>query len=55
VPAAKDEDDADEEMAKVSESRYSKRSAKLPRIGEDAGSVLASMSNLRKRMTSDDD
>ena len=41
--------------ARVSESRYSRKSAKLPRIGEDAGSVLSSMANLRKRMTVDDD
>ena len=30
------------------ESRYSRQSARLPRIGEGAGSVLASMAGLRK-------
>ena len=55
TPAADDDAATERVPPKVSESRYSKKSAKLPRIGEDAGSVLASMSNLRKRMTSDDD
>ena len=30
-----------------SESRYSRQSAKLPRLGESAGSVLSSMAGLR--------
>jgi hypothetical protein len=39
------------------ESRYSRQSARLPRIGEDAGSVLASMAGLRKgnRETEEDE
>lgn len=39
------------------ESRYSRQSAKLPRIGEGAGSVLSSMAGLRKgsHVEEDDD
>jgi hypothetical protein len=37
------------------ESRYSRQSAKLPHIGESAGSVLSSMAGLRKGIHVDED
>ena len=47
-----DEVDADDggESARraVGESRYARQSRRLPRIGDDAGSVLASIAGLRK-------
>jgi hypothetical protein len=54
--------DSDEEPAGArlprrgdGESRYSRQSAKLPRIGESAGSVLSSMAGLRKGIHVDED
>ena len=38
-----------------SESRYSRQSAKLPRLGESAGSVLSSMAGLRHGEQSEED
>jgi hypothetical protein len=48
-----DDDDDDDEPTPV-ESRYSRNSAKLPRIGVDASSASSTIANLRKQMTADD-
>ena len=47
------EDDASDEEAPV-ESRYSRNSARLPRIGVDASSASDTIANLRKQMTAED-
>jgi hypothetical protein len=44
-------DDSDDDIPRDLRSRYSKNSAKLPRIGNDTGvSVLASMNQLRNKL-----
>jgi hypothetical protein len=42
-------------MREQTRSRYARRSAKLPRIGEGAESVLQSMQGLRQGLHRDDD
>ena len=47
-------DDEVEEKAAPVESRYSRNSARLPRIGVDASSASSTIADLRKQMTVDD-
>jgi hypothetical protein len=42
-------------MREQTRSRYARQSAKLPRIGEGAESVLQSMQGLRQGLHRDDD
>jgi hypothetical protein len=48
-------DPTEPEKPKEVESRYSRNSAKLPRIGIDPSSASSSIANLRKQLRSNDD
>jgi hypothetical protein len=48
------DDDVDDEVEKDPvESRYSRNSAKLPRLGIEPGSASSTIADLRKQMTAD--
>ncbi|MCL1594372.1 MAG: hypothetical protein M3132_08485, partial [Actinomycetia bacterium] len=48
-----EDEDEDEDEPELVESRYSRNSAKLPRIGIEPGSSSDTIANLRRQMTSD--
>ncbi|MFV1970473.1 MAG: hypothetical protein ACC683_05645, partial [Acidimicrobiia bacterium] len=48
-----DEDDDDDEDEAPVESRYSRNSAKLPRLGIEPGSASSTIADLRRQMTAD--
>ena len=48
-----DEDDDEEEEEEMVQSRYSRNSAKLPRLGIDPGAASSAIADLRKQMTAD--
>ena len=52
--ADEDEEGEAEDFLPRVESRYSRNSAKLPRIGVEPGSNSDTIANLRKQMTADD-
>ncbi|MCL1600490.1 MAG: hypothetical protein M3112_02985, partial [Actinomycetia bacterium] len=48
-----DEDDDEDEEEEMVQSRYSRNSAKLPRLGIEPAAASSAIADLRKQMTAD--